>query len=738
MKKNKSSKERRQGSNPQVFSFWDNTSGRDKKIILGTVIGLILLGILLIIITNNQDDPSQIISEGEEYSLEEDESSGSEDERPAVIGPDENTDTDEDMENQGGESSSPNQGEEADDGAEESRQESSNEPVEIAVKETQPIEKVEILVQEGSLQEAEESTVLPIANQEQAPEESLGGPVNSEAGEEGGEETGQGEGQEEASLESSENPENLENSIRESSGEVPEDVSDDLANQEASPEESSQTSGQEENPEMIASLENGQEVPATRSPLVQKMAEIPPYQQQSLGSNPVYYYAHPMLDLNLDLRNDLSMARDLYVLPTTTGFYILQRQSLQLGDYTMSSLVDLIEQGGVEGGLAVQIVSKDKLENIQEERPEIVIMPYDENNSIAIIPQESDKVDYETVYNNFGDQLIDAEYVAGHITTTLLAEDQQVVEDTTDYRAQWKNMVDQFRVNPAQAEWDYNLPLYANSSSYLVGDEDQRTKTIEENPNYMFLMDDLTGDGYYEYVVHAQTNPNQENGVQGYWAIYTKADNGLILVAKSKYGNGPLIINEDIFTTTSYVKDNNRTRISFEFFQLAEPETYVYNIDFLQPQDFLESMTGNELAEKYPGFGIVSKDGQYYLVNLQAYHNIISEYYNAVTGGRIISGISAEEMRSEIARIEAEESAQEASSEEASSQEESSQEGNNPEVPSEEIPPLHAGNQEAMEDPIVFLQETYPDLPFEETLWDTAIPVENFEGMNEVLTEDDL
>lgn len=752
---NEQNKERIEGKGKrasQAFSFsslaiWDNMNRKEKQITIGAVVALVVLSIFLIYFVNKSDDPYEIISRGEEASDEESVSLEESEQDVVSINIKEAS-----SEQSLGETELP--------GLNESQE--SQESSESSSTVNNPPHQVQILVQEGSLQEVDTSVIIgsrpqvseqepeepvseaPVSSEE--PPEETSEPVSSEeppeetsestdtgsesgSGGEGSEAPGSEEGSEGDPVSSEETSESGEPSKTTEPGEetsqetTEESTGETGETSEEPPVETSEVATSEEisdstevsESEPVESSESVSEpVVSVDSTLAIETARIPTYQQQTLGSNPVYFYDHPVLDLGFDLREDHAMARDMYVLPTTNGFYILQRQMIQLENLSLDGLINKIETQGIEGATSVQVVSADQRDPIQAANPNTIFLDYKDNQIIAIqqVPVENQYI--SQIFANFADQVVDVNFIAEHVTTVPLEENNYEIVDTTEYLAQWKNLLDQYEVNPAQAEWSKNLPFYANSSGYVVDGEDRRSVVLTDNPSYSFMMVDLTGDGMMEYVVNAKT-PNADNA-QGYWAIFSTASNGLLLSAESFYGNGDLIQTGGDLVTTSELDSSTGITISFDYFRLPKQQATAQHIEFKEPEGFMSTMTGSEIAEEFPGHYIVNEGAEYYLVDRAAYDSTISDFISSVEGATILRGVNSTDMKSSLAQYEA-----------ALQDPESQEAGQTTQL---------GLSTELIEDPVAYLAATFTKVPFNRNIWEAAVPVEDLQDVEEPITVD--
>ncbi len=704
------------------LAIWYNMNNKEKKITIGAVVALVALSIFLIFIVNDSDAPHEIISRGEQASDEESVSLSEEESEPDVVSVNIREGSSEESL---GSTELPGLNE-----SEESSQASSESST------PKPPHQVQVLVQEGSLQEGQTSVIIGSSSEtiEEEPEDPIVEPPASSESSEETTEPGSEEDPEEISesiadpsepgsesgegSESGQEPGEGSEQTGDASGEEGSETGDASSDDGASGEGSEVASGDTSSDDLTESepVESADEPKTPPSGILAEMiSAIPTYQQQNLGANPVYYYDHPVLDIGFDLREDHAMARDMYVLPTTNGFYILQRQMILIANLDLDDLIQQIETQGIEGASSVQVMSADQREAVLAANPDAVIMNYKDNQIIAIqqVPVKDSKVNQ--VFNNFADQVVDANFIASHISTVPLEENNYEIVDTTDYLAQWKNMLDQYALNPAQAEWDKSLPLYANSSGYVVDGEDKRSIVLSDNPSYTFMMADLTGDGNMEFIVNAKT-PGADNA-EGYWAIYSSAINGLLLSAESHYGNGDLIQAYEELVATSELDTATGITISFDYFRLPKQQKTVMKIDFLEPEGFMNTMTGREIAEQYPGYYIVQQGAEYYLVDRQNYDTVISEFMNTVDGATILRGVSSAEMKAALSEYE--ESLLSSA------------------MPAEEVSQLGVSSQ-TIDDPVSYLAETFGKVPFSRDIWDTAIPVENLQDVDEPITVDYL
>lgn len=706
--------------------FWSNMTGKEKAITLSAVLVLILLGIVLILLANNKNKPQEIISKHDPQTSESLSESLEESSSRSPVQSIQESSADRE------ESSSTAKEHKGSYLPPLTSEDSSSKD---------PLEKVEILVQEGSLQESStktdksedldpdtDSEIPPSEEDEDPASESLSSSVDlsetsSENGGEGGEssedrpsDSGENSPEEGGSSAEPDGHSSAPDPASEIAGES--DSHSATTSEHSSSDPASEDLGEslsEKQPEEPDDTKPAEEAPDSYGELAQKTRKIPGFHQQSLGANPVYQYSHPNLDLVLDFRDDFVKARDIYVLPMTNGFYVIQRQMLSLYNLTPSELVDRVEKEGIEGAMLVRIVSGEQKAELEATDPTVLFRDYSGEKYIAIRGLPVDESKLPKVFDNFADQMIDIDYISQHVDSGIADGGKTPDADMLDPAAQWKNMVDQFEANPAQAEWDYNLPLYAPSNGYQVDGVDQRALVLKNSPAYNFAMVDLNGDGNYEYLVNARTGLDEAEGVQGYWAIYTSSDKGLLMVAKSMYGNGDLIRQGNFYTLTSQEKRADLTRLNFESFSLPKTDSSTSYIDFLQPEGFMETMTGKDLAAAYPDHYIVGRGEHFYLVDRHQYDTVISEFISETTDGFLYRGSDSVTMKRDLNKL---------------AEGQAGKTGADGEPVAAEIIPV--------DDPIVYLNEAYPNLPFDWAIWDSAVPVSDFADHTQVLLPKDL
>lgn len=420
------------------------------------------------------------------------------------------------------------------------------------------------------------------------------------------------------------------------------------------------------------------------------------YERQENGKNPVHVYRHPTLDMVLDLRDDLKLAKRLYVLPIEDGFYLFDRSMIALLGLSRNDKQAWVDENNTPGAIYMRPLSKATKELAEKEDRSAIFKSF--GDRYIMIEQLSWlNEDQKALLTALGEKPVDVYAIEPHI---LLG--QKVADDTpathADAASEWAGIVSGLTDNPAAVEWAHGLPLYADHPNYHGKTADLRKAWPIETPIYRFGQIDLDGDEQPEYVIHAAAKGDKVNRIQGYWAVFQPSSTGLQMIASSGYANGPMIRTQNGLTyLSSFEADDGMTLYRTDApLPMKVRDEAVHSIAFHRPQGLMSTLTGKALAEAYPKCAVLAaRDGSgYYLVDTAELIGWRDEFATAAADGALYSadglkdGVYAE--------------------------------------------PL------AVEDPVEYLRSAYPMLPISDEDLETAVPLSKFKTLEAPLTADRL
>ncbi|HZK42106.1 MAG TPA: hypothetical protein VFD14_03935, partial [Clostridia bacterium] len=285
---------------------------------------------------------------------------------------------------------------------------------------------------------------------------------------------------------------------------------------------------------------------------VEALLDMDPYLAQHLGSNPVYYYPHPELNMAIDLRGHEEAARMLYVLPFSTGFSITSRRtilyqsgslpSFQLGFewYGSSVAIEWIPDEEMAAKLAVI----DLYTGVEPGDYEFI--PYLDGHLFLLDARSSFDPDPANLAAKlYGGPVIDRAFLQEFIRT--LEEDPVLEETAGDARKEWQELLDLIEENPAKFEWTWLMPPYSADPAADRRPNEDFLRRVEGESVYTHYSIDLDGDGRMEHILHNHTPTLGRDSPEGYWAVYTETEAGLRLIGHSSTGSSSLIYGQDHF-----------------------------------------------------------------------------------------------------------------------------------------------------------------------------------------------
>lgn len=284
----------------------------------------------------------------------------------------------------------------------------------------------------------------------------------------------------------------------------------------------------------------------------QRLAELDAYEMQSLGSNPVAFYQHPTLDIAIDLRDDPEAARSMYVIPLANGFLITHRQTIALEYLSLRDYSGAMEIGGFSAH--VELVSEEDKEAIEQEIESL----RDEEHILSadFVPFQGG---YLYIWDNadigpdnywYAKELYDSEvfffasYVRDHLVESAWPG-IEVDEPEKDADAEWQDVLRMLRNHPAEFEFRYSVPPYAENPDAFYDYNWRILEDIIAGPFYEHGTLDLNGDGIPEHIVHCSCYSTDASGNHGYWAVFTETTGGLKLIGFSTSGDSDLIYSDE-------------------------------------------------------------------------------------------------------------------------------------------------------------------------------------------------
>jgi len=420
------------------------------------------------------------------------------------------------------------------------------------------------------------------------------------------------------------------------------------------------------------------------------------YERQENGNNPVYVYRHPTLDMALDFRGDLNLAKRLYVLPLEDGFYLFDRSMLSLLGLSTGDKQALTDETRTPGAIYLRPLSKATKALAEAEDRSAIFKSF--GDRYVMLEQLSWLSDEQrALLGALGEKPVDVYRLEPFVRLGQKTENDYP-EQTLDAAAEWKAITANLVANPAAVEWRYGLPLYADHPNYHGKQADLRSVRPVTAPSYRFGQIDLDGDEQPEYVIHASAKGDAVNRIQGYWAIFQPSSTGMQLIAASNYANGPMIRTaQGLSFLSGFEADDHITLFSTATaLPMRVKDEAVSEVSFYRPAGLLSTLSGKALAEAYPNCSIVaSADGSgYYLVDTAALIGWRDAFVDATAGGGYYS---AEGLRDGFY-----------------------------------AEPI------SVEDPIAYLSAAYPALPFTDEALKEAVPLSRFAHLETPLTEAEL
>lgn len=263
-----------------------------------------------------------------------------------------------------------------------------------------------------------------------------------------------------------------------------------------------------------------------------------PYEAQKMGTNPVYYYKHPTLNLALDFRNSPDLARDCYVIPTDKGFNVhLRRATIayqrryhlpesQLTKRTMSigrceifigdanDAYGILNPGPGEGG-------PGKVKQVNSTT--WICQSSAFTGGVDLPPAMDERIPRPS--HGANPALIDCVVLSGASVSASSGRSNA----WTDYNY----IREKIKTEPGLVEWNYGLPLFHPSivSKYVFRDYDLSSDELEyfENgyrPVYRAVDADVLGGSAKELIIDCSS---RSSGAPGYTAVFMITPQGLLL-----------------------------------------------------------------------------------------------------------------------------------------------------------------------------------------------------------------
>lgn len=352
-----------------------------------------------------------------------------------------------------------------------------------------------------------------------------------------------------------------------------------------------------------------------------KLNRIPTYFRQVVGNAPVDFYDHPKLPLSLDFRNDKDLSQVYYVQPTSRGFLVFNRSLMNLYGIDPDHITEYLKDHQIPGAVSVEIVDEKSKEELEKNSKLNVIFSEYNGQILAFFQDKKSAEEVNRVLSAFSERAASPDWIQSNLTDSGLVGVLEKAKPEPLGEV-WGMLKDLLKKNPAALEWRLNLPLYAKSEAYLKEGKDLRAHKPDADPTYATGVCDLDGDGNVEYLIHAKATSKEDSNVSGYWAILTATDRGPVVSQILSQGSGDLLQNDQGLLVSSSKKEEGKESIRLEEAAVADDprvKSESKELSYLQPKGLLETLTGEELAKKYPGTMLVPHGKEWGLVSLKDY-----------------------------------------------------------------------------------------------------------------------
>lgn len=470
--------------------------------------------------------------------------------------------------------------------------------------------------------------------------------------------------------------------------------------------QSSSLSASERKPEessLTAEEEKALRVPST--PVAQALKDMPVFTSQHLGNTKVFFYQHPSLSVGLDLRKENGMAEQLFVYPNKEGFVIFPRQMMNLLGLKEDTLKERLKKGKViPGSIVVTLVDAKKKKELEKaDTAKKWRFSEAEDGRFYVIQQQEEQLEhYQQIYGMLEKKLT-TQFVAENLSTAGMIGNPTKEPDNVTLGQQqedWEKLVSMMRDNPAVVEWNWNLPLLAPAKGYQYKDKDLRANVPVGAPNYAFGRADLNGDDVPEYLIHATTKGSKEGVAAGYWAILEPTPSGLKVANIVNEGNGDLLIHDDKLILPTLDQNDKTVSLAIQETNLTKEtkREKLPQITFY----VTENMTGKELAQKYPGDSLVPMKGKVYRFSMSQLEKVMDYAVQVINEAKYLELIGpTTEAKTGVT---------------------------NP----------HGTRETKIQDPLLYLQEYYPDLPLTPDRLKKATSTQTFKNLDAAVTPGDF
>lgn len=454
--------------------------------------------------------------------------------------------------------------------------------------------------------------------------------------------------------------------------------------------------------------------------MANRLNQASPGDRAQLGTNPVSYYYNPDAGIYLDIRTDINAASKLQAIPIQDGFLVLDRHFLQLWGMDPTRLSQYLKDPKLKGVARLSLVSEEEKKEMEEDKDlATAFKPVkEEEGSKTYIAAFQDKDEAErmtkvlTAMGTPQNQLYQLKDYLNFASTEKNTEEMSLV-GKADNRAEWEDLKQGLKDNPADIEWSYNFPLYADHDNYHLAGGDLRQVSPSQPVSYKTATADLDGDGFPEYIVHAIPGVDEDQ-VEGYWAIMAPSPQGLLTVATSPYGNGDFFKGGETLYFSSLAKKDGGYRFTVDEAQLPlrvrnrEP---ALQLDFKQPEGLLKNLTGKDLAEKYPDHYLLSQGEEVYLVSGEDFDHMADYLLNGMKNLVRLDPVDGQDP------------------EEATGH------------PSYDLSKYAVKDQvttKPISDPLKYIANRYSTFPFSQESWDKAVAVDDLKDVDEVISLEKL
>jgi hypothetical protein len=404
----------------------------------------------------------------------------------------------------------------------------------------------------------------------------------------------------------------------------------------------------------IAPSESDPEPEGELSEFEQRLSALDAYRAQHLGANPVYYYQNPTLDFAIDLRLDPEAARMMYVEPTPTGFWVTHRQSI---NYGLASLVDFPDDRTEDwtwNAVRIDVVTAEERDEIIAENEALVLegvyaaaeFAKYKDGYLWIRETFPDKPDSARLAQElYGESVyFDRFYLKDHLAKSPGPE-YAFEEPIVNAGDQWKDAVLLLTENPAEFEWQFCLPPYAQELNTTAHPNWEMLDYLITEPLYEYTSIDFDGDGIPEHVVHCSCDSLGVANFNGYWAVYAETLGGLKLVNFVNDGGSDLIYSDDAFyyLTAAGKMGDFVFAVEEMFIPLPAPEDRSQGYIQFSLLDMMISAYGGDLSD-YTHQTIVPRlyisqwesDLSYFMVDAQEYWEAMDILEELLVGGIIL------------------------------------------------------------------------------------------------------